>query len=370
MRWARRTIAALAAGLVLAGVAASPVAGEAPPVEGAGGPRLRVLLDEDPPFVIRDGERWSGWAIDLWTEIARQAGLDWDIVGEATPDAIVDALAAGGADVGLGDISVTQERAARIDFSHPFFHSRLRILASSDRRDRLAAALGSLATPTHARMLVAVIGLVAGMSALVYVLARRHDLANFPATRAEGIAEAVHVTFGALLKGTLERKLLPGAAGRVLTILWMILGTAVASYLTAAIAAALAVQHLSGSINGLDDLVRRPVAAVQGHQSVKWLARHDVSVIGQPNLDAAVESLLARRVDAVIHDEPGLAWWIARHPTTDVTLADQAFSNKDYAIALRRGSPLRGRINSALLALEEAGFLDELDRRWLGAARH
>lgn len=93
---------------------------------GAGGPRLRVMVDEDPPFVIKDGERWSGWAIDLWTEVARQAGIDWDIVGAAEPADIVNDLAAGRADIGLGAIRVTKENAARIDFSHPFFRASAR----------------------------------------------------------------------------------------------------------------------------------------------------------------------------------------------------------------------------------------------------
>jgi ABC-type amino acid transport substrate-binding protein len=246
---------------------------------GAGGTRLRVMVDEDPPFVVKDGERWSGWAIDLWTEIAREAGLDWDVVGDGEPADIANDLAAGRVDIGLGAIRVTKENAARIDFSHPFSQVSARILVLKAQGGEVAAALRSVATPAHARVLLAVLGLVAGMSGLIYVLARRHDAANFPATRSEGIAEAVYVAVSALLQGKLERKLLPGWSGRVLSTVWLVFGTAVVAYVTDAIAAALAVQHLSSRLQDVADLVGKPVAAVKGHQTVPWLARRGINAL-------------------------------------------------------------------------------------------
>lgn len=206
------------------------------------------------------------------------------------------------------------------------------------------------------------------MSALIYVLARRHDRANFPATRSEGIAEAVYVAVSALLQGKLERKLLPGSAGRVLSIVWLVFGTGMVAYVTAAIAAALAVQHLSRRTQELADLVGKPVAAVHGHQTVQWLARRGINALQARHIDGAVDSLLAERVYAVVHDEPVLAWWIVHHPAAPVLLVGQPFDDKDYAIALRHDSPLRVRVNVALLSVQEAGLFGEFDQRWFGTA--
>ena len=358
----------LASALALVAAATQPPVVQARPAESAGGARVRVLVDEDPPFVLRDGERWAGWAIDLWTEIARQTEIDWEIVGEGTPASIVQGLATGRADVGLGDISVTKERAARIDFSQPFFHSGVRILVPRDRTGQLVAALANLATPAHALMLLGLLCLVAAMSAGIYVLARRHDASDFPATRIEGVVESLYIAAVALLKGQLDRKLLPGAAGRLLTIVWMVFGTAVVAYVSAAIAAALTVHHLTNKVQEFDDLVGKPVAALAGHETVGWLRRRGIDVVEQPDVDAAVEALLARRVDAVVHDTPALAWWRGHHPSVPVLTVGRTFDYKDYAIALARESQLRLRINVALFALQEAGFFDELDHRWFGSA--
>jgi ABC-type amino acid transport substrate-binding protein len=331
-------------------------------------PRLRVLVHEDPPFVMRQGPRWAGWAIDLWTEVARQADLEWDIVGEAPTAGIVDALQAGRADVGVGDIRVTKARDEVIDFSHPFFRSGLRILVRT-QSDSVLGALASLATRAHIGLVLGVIALLAGMSALVYVLARRHDPGNFPASRSEGVVEAVYVATVALLKGQLDRRLLPGVFARVLTIVWMFFGTAVVAYLTAEVAAVLTVQRLNSDIQSLADLSGRPVAAVSGSFIVGWLRERGVEVIEQPNLDTAISALLTHRVDGVVHDAPVLAWWTNQHRGAPVDLVGHVFDRNDYAFAVPEESPLRVTINLALLALEENGFFAELDRRWFEPTR-
>ena len=331
-------------------------------------PRLRVLVHEDPPFVMRQGARWAGWAIDLWDQVARQADLEWEVVGEAQANAIVEALVAGRADIGVGDISVTKARDEVIDFSHPVYRSGLRLLVRS-QGSSVRDALASLATSTHLRLGLAVLGLLAGMSALIFVLARRHDAGNFPASRAEGIVEAVYIAAQALLKGQLDRKLLPGIFARVLTIAWMFFGAAVVAYLTAAVAAALTVQQINNSIQSLADLAGRPVAAASGSFVVGWLAERKIDVVEEPNLDAAIEALLSRRVDAVVHDAPVLTWWTLQHPGAQVDLVGHVFDRNDYAFAVPELSPLRVVVNRALLELEENGFFAELDRRWLEGTR-
>jgi ABC-type amino acid transport substrate-binding protein len=345
---------------------AAPAPAQNPPAEGAGGPRLRVLVDEDPPFVMRDGERWTGWAIDLWTEVARQAGFDWELVDAVEPDAIVDALATQKADVGVGDVAVTKTRAQRIDFSHPFFRGGLRVLMRERRGEGLWSVMRALATPAHLQLAGGALGLLIGMSVLVYVLARRHDPENFPNERGEAMAEAVYVAAGALLKGQLDRRLLPGAAARVLTILWMFFGTAVVAYFTAAAAALLTVHQLNTDFHDVDDLKGTRVGAVAGTYEVGWLAERGAVVVQAPDIDAAIAALQSGQSEAVVHNAPVLSWWVNKHPSADLELVGSVFSRHDYAFALQGKSALRVPINVALLSLEESGFLAELNRRWLG----
>ena len=43
------------------------------------------------------------------------------------------------------------------------------------------------------------------------------------------------------------------------------------------------------------------------------------------------------------------------------------FEKQFYGIGLQQDSPLRLPINRALLALNERGFMDELQKKWFGA---
>jgi polar amino acid transport system substrate-binding protein len=369
-RWRKRGgwLARLAIGAAVLMVTAPVAAAEAPVAEGASGPRLRVLVHADPPFVLREGDRWAGWAIDLWTEVARQAELDWEIVGETTATEVIDELAAGRVDVGVGDISVTKDRAARVDFSHPFFRSGLRVLVHADNGNSIRGALASLMTPAHGEILLGLLALLAAMSALVYYLSRRHQADHFPEARGEGIVEAVYIAAGALLKGQLDRKLMPGTAGRVLALAWMIFGTAAVAYVTAAVAAALTFQRLNTDYQEIDDFVGKRIAALGGTHTFDWLSQNGVSAIPQPDLETAVRVLLAGEVDAVVHSSAVLEWWIRRHPGQSLIVEGRTLDRTDFALALQAHSPLRLRINLALLTLEESGFFAELDHRWLSSA--
>lgn len=324
------------------------------------------MVDEDPPFVMRKDDLWSGWAIDLWTEVARRAQLDWEIVDDGTPDEVVATLAAGHADVGVGDVSVTKDRAARIDFSHPYFHSGLRILVRRDRGLSIGGVLADLSTSAHARIALGLVGLLVGMSALVFVLARRHDAKNFPQEPVEGAVEALYVATTALLKGNLDRKLLPGIGARLLTIVWLFLGTAVVAYFTAAAASVLTVRQLGTQIQSIADLSGKRVATLQGRTNGGWLTERGIAVTEQPDLASAIAVLEDGSIDAVVHDAPVLSAWLVQHPGVPLEIVGHTFDFKDYALALTHESSLRVRLNLALLELEEEGFFADLDRRWLG----
>jgi polar amino acid transport system substrate-binding protein len=362
----RRVQALLLLCAVVLSAAVSQAAAPATAPEGASGPRLRVMVDEDPPFVMRDGERWSGWSIDLWTEVARQAGFDWQVVGEHEPDGIVGALATQHADIGVGDISVTKERAQRIDFSQPFFRGGLRVLVREGRGAGVMTVLAELATPAHVKIGLGALVLLIGMSVLVYVLARRHDADNFPTERGEAMVEAVYVAAGALLKGEISRKLLPGALARVLAIVWMFFGAAVVAYFTAAAAALITVHQLNSDFRDVDDLKGKRVGTVAGMVEANWLAQRGAVVVEALNIDLAIASLRDGETEAVVHKSPTLSWWMSKHPGSGLELVGSVFSRHDYAFALQNHSQLRVPINVALLSLEESGFIAELNRRWFG----
>src|SRR5262245_132739 len=110
---------------------------------------LRVLVREVEPFAFTAGGRQTGFALDLWEAIATQAGFQYELQTVPSAQAMVQALAAKQADIGLGALSITAEREQVIDFSYPFYNSGLDIITNTEG----TSLLNLLKTLFHARLL-------------------------------------------------------------------------------------------------------------------------------------------------------------------------------------------------------------------------
>src|SRR5436190_20525734 len=89
---------------------------------------LRVLVREVEPFAFTTAGRQTGFALELWAAIAKEAGLQYELQTIGSAQAMVQALAGKQADIGLGALSITAEREQVIDFSYPFYNSGLDIV--------------------------------------------------------------------------------------------------------------------------------------------------------------------------------------------------------------------------------------------------
>lgn len=91
---------------------------------GGGGPdKIRVATDATwAPFeyVDTDTDEIVGFDIDLFDAIAERADLDVEYVNVEW-DALLAGMATGTYDAAISSITITAERAAEMNFSHPYF---------------------------------------------------------------------------------------------------------------------------------------------------------------------------------------------------------------------------------------------------------
>ena len=81
-------------------------------------------------------------------------------------------------------------------------------------------------------------------------------------------------------------------------------------------------------------------------------------------IEDAYQALTDGKVDAVVFDSPVLMYYAANQGNGRVHLVGAPFRKEDYGIALRENSPLRKRVNGALLALREDGTYQRLYDKW------
>ena len=100
-----------------------------------------------------------------------------------------------------------------------------------------------------------------------------------------------------------------------------------------------------------------------------YLRRRRIPFIVVNDGAEGAELLSQGKVQAIVYDAPTLQYWLARSNRPDLQIVGPIFMPEMYGIAIAAGSPLRKRINEALLAIYQDGTYDAIYDRWFPQTR-
>lgn len=304
---------ALIAGVLIAGAliaAVGPVRAAAASSSQASTDELRVVAAGGVPFVVGEAGGSSGLSLDVWRAVADRARLDYSVAQASSVDAALSLVLAGQADVAVGPISITADRARRVAFSQPYFQAGLAILSRKELHPaQLLAPFFSPAFAAGVAFLLCVLGLV---GALIWLAERRSQTRAFPDAPGPGIATGIWfalVTMTTVGYGDFVPK---SPLGRVVAAAWMLIAVLSLSSLTAGITSSLTLAKLeTGSVQSIEQLRAQRVAAVRGSTGARFVHELRVRQVEVRDLEAAVDLLVegdgrcrVRRSDARILADP------------------------------------------------------------------
>jgi glutamine transport system substrate-binding protein len=81
----------------------------------------------------KDGN-YTGFDIDLWAEIAKRIGVEYELK-PMDFNGLIPGLTTGNLDVALAAIFIKSAREEKIDFSHPYFRAGLKVMVQADNTD-------------------------------------------------------------------------------------------------------------------------------------------------------------------------------------------------------------------------------------------
>jgi polar amino acid transport system substrate-binding protein len=333
--------------------------------------KVRIVTKPIEPFSFTQNGKLVGFSVDLWEAVAREAGLQFEMQNLETVPQMLDALKAKQADAAIAAISITAERHATMDFSQPYYDSGLQILVATNA----SADRGSIGTNLSRQFLnwktFRILGLVFlvmfVISHLVWWLERRRNAEMYPEPYAPGVWESFWWTISMLCTGGCEAKGPMGIPARLIAILWMVVSIVLIAYFTAAVTTEMTVNSLTSDIGGPGDLPGVKVGTVAGSTAETWLRHNKAKVSTYPDVASAIAVLNSGDLKAVVYDAPVLRYYLSKKVGTRLRLVGPTFEKQFYGIALQQDSPLRLPINRALLALNERGFMEELQKKWFGA---
>jgi ABC-type amino acid transport substrate-binding protein len=331
--------------------------------------KIRVVSRDIEPFSFQQDGRRVGYAMELWDQIAREAGIDYEVQTVATAQEMIDALQNKTVDAGVGALSVTSKREEIIDFSQPFYESGLQVLVaggSGSFSDTLWQLAGNLFNWKLIGMFALLVLAMLIISHLVWMYEHKVNEDMWPKSYTQGMWESFWWTISTLLVGGADNKGPVGVAGRLIAIVWMLLSIVLVSLLTASFTTTMTINTLKGDINGPGDLPGRNVATVKGSTSEAWLNNRGAKVQSFASVTECIEALKSKKVQAVVYDAPMLQYAITKQQDDNLQLVGPMFDRQNYGFALQQDSPYRERINRALLALSERGVGLELRKKWFG----
>jgi len=331
--------------------------------------KVRVVTRNLEPFSFEKDGRRAGYAAELWDQLARETGLDYEVQVVGTAQEIIEAVKNKTADVGVGAISVTAKREEIIDFSQPFYESGLQVLVAGSSGSFADNILSLLANLFNLELIGAFALLLTTMFIISHLVWRYEHPINgdqWPQSYKAGMWESFWWTVSTLLVGGADNKGPVGVGGRIIAIAWMLLSIVLVSLLTASFTTTLTINTLNGDINGPSDLPGRKVATVKGSTAETWLTAKGAKVTTLTTVVDCIMALKEGTVQAVVYDAPVLQYEAGKLNDDKLQMVGPVFERQNYAFALQQDSALRERMNQALLNLTERGVGNELRKKYFG----
>jgi polar amino acid transport system substrate-binding protein len=335
--------------------------------EPPGGPRLRVGVAGDAPFVVERDEDLTGIAVELFREAAKASHLEFDLVKmETVPEGLL-AVQHGDIDVLVGDVSITAARAERMRFSQPYFRSALGIATIRKETDSFVSKLTPFFSKSFFAATAVLLAVLCAVGTLVWLVERKKNPEQFPAAPARGIANGVWFALVTMTTVGYGDRAPVTPLGRVISGVWMVIALITASSLTAGIATALTLASLAqGGVDNIDQLTREKVAVVSGTPAVDFAKQTRVRVVPVENMEEGIEKLMIGEVKGVLFDKPQLIFFAREHPDKDIVVSRASYQPQGYGFALPLGTQHQHALNLALLRLSEQGFTHKVVIGWLG----
>ncbi|CAH8644102.1 unnamed protein product [Heterobilharzia americana] len=393
-------------------------------------------MHTDPVTGVKKSYCCYGYCIDLLRLLANRTGLeltstpftyDLHLVGDGQIGdvdenethkwtGIIGEILSGTADLAVAPVSITPERAARVEFTKPFKYLGITILV---KRERARSNLGSFLQPFESSLWVLVALSVHVVAFVLYLLDRfspfsrsntdsdssadengsyltLHQLdfkkqtidsnsllltnsAENTSQQEEGmnLSAAVYFAWGVLLNSGIGEGTPRSFSARVLGMVWAGFAMIIVASYTANLAAFLVLDRPEASISGIDDVrLRNPqkdflFATIRGSPVEMYFKRQVefatmYRVMETNNYDSvedAIQAIKSGSLKAFIWDSARLNYEVS--VDCELITAGEVFGRNSYGLVMKKRNPWLYELSQAVLNFHERGIMETLDTTWI-----
>ncbi len=302
-----------------------------------------------PPFAMKndDGE-WEGISIELWKRIALSLEMKFKFQ-EHNLKTLLEGVESKSLDVAIAAITITGDRERKFDFTHSYYTTGLGIAVPDTDTSGWMSVIKGIFSRQMLLMLL-VLGLLwIAIGATVWLVERKKNPQHFDSNPIKGIFSGAWwaaVTMTTVGYGDMAPKTL---AGRLIALLWMLASLLIVSSVIAGVASSLTIARLDRFISSPADLSKGKIASIKSSVSDNYLKKRGIHPVYFGSVVEGLRALKENKVDAMVYDAPLLQYNINKSFSSDLMMLDYLFESQNYGIALPENSPLREKINRAIL---------------------
>ncbi|TNN11154.1 Glutamate [NMDA] receptor subunit 1 [Schistosoma japonicum] len=393
----------------------------------------------DPVTGVKKHYCCYGYCIDLLRLMANRTGLeltstpftyDLHLVGDGQIGdidenethkwtGIIGEILSSTADLAVAPVSITPERAARVEFTKPFKYLGITILV---KRERARSNLGSFLQPFESSLWVLVALSVHVVAFVLYLLDRfspfgqttsdldlstngsgsysnlrqldsenqtsdksgqsithlqQHKEQSQDGEEGMNLSTAVYFAWAVLLNSGIGEGTPRSFSARVLGMVWAGFAMIIVASYTANLAAFLVLDRPEASISGIDDVrLRNPqkdflFATIRGSPVEMYFKRQVefatmYRVMETNNYDSveeAIQAIKSGSLKAFIWDSARLNYEVSID--CELITAGEVFGRNSYGLVMKKNNPWLYELSQAVLNFHERGIMETLDTKWI-----
>jgi polar amino acid transport system substrate-binding protein len=328
---------------------------------------LRVAVYDVPPygFVDIDGSI-SGASVDLWRRVAEQTEWSFKLIPISDMESILSGLEQGRFDAAIGAITITPERAERVDFSYPAHRSGVAVALRKETGPLFALMSYWAAVAELSSLILVILTLLVLIGVAMWFIERPdrsavHGSESSVVTLRDGLYWAV-VTMTTVGYGDKTPKT---TIGRVVAILWMLGSLVLVSLLSTSLVSRLTAERVeTRDVAASIDLSGKKLAAVAQSSGAEYLDELHLQYTKYKDLPEALDSLANGQSNVVVNSIGALQYFISKRYAKVLEIPQGLLAPAYMAVALARHSPLKRPMDRALIKITTGPEWKMLEERF------